>query len=74
MITLENITKEYYTLTALENVSLSIPQGEVLGLLGPKGAGKTTLMKLERPKKRYINAIQTAMMHWLKKKAVMIMN
>ena len=46
MLTLENVTKNYYTLTALDKVSLAIPQGEVLGLLGPKGAGKTTLMKL----------------------------
>lgn len=33
-------------ITALNEVSLSIPQGEIFGLLGPNGAGKTTLMKI----------------------------
>lgn len=46
MITLEDVSKKYYSVTALDKVSLMIPQGEVLGLLGPNGAGKTTLLKL----------------------------
>ncbi|MBE2197960.1 MAG: ABC transporter ATP-binding protein [Anaerolinea sp.] len=46
MIEISNITKRFYSLVALDNVSLTIPQGEVLGLLGPNGAGKTTMMKI----------------------------
>lgn len=46
MITLENVTKRYYSLVAVDHVSFTIPRGQVLGLLGPNGAGKTTLLKL----------------------------
>ena len=46
MIEIQNVTKQFYTLRALDHVSLNIPRGEVIGLLGPNGAGKTTLMKL----------------------------
>ena len=44
-ILIENLTKRYGDLTALDNVSLKITASQVFGLLGPNGAGKSTLLK-----------------------------
>ena len=42
----KGISKYFGTITALENVNLSIKEGECLGVVGDNGAGKTTLMKV----------------------------
>ncbi len=46
MLRLENLTKRYGSLTALDNVSLSVESGRIVGLLGPNGSGKTTIIKI----------------------------
>ncbi|MGA2499028.1 MAG: ATP-binding cassette domain-containing protein [Tepidisphaeraceae bacterium] len=42
----DNLTKRFGELTALDGLSLSVAEGEIFGLVGPDGAGKTTTMRL----------------------------
>ncbi|HCX89040.1 MAG TPA: ABC transporter [Deltaproteobacteria bacterium] len=46
MIEVENLTKKYGNIKAVDAVSFEISRGEVFGLLGPNGAGKTTIIKM----------------------------
>jgi ABC-2 type transport system ATP-binding protein len=46
MIELKNLTKKYGDFTAVDNLNLSVPRGEVFGFIGPNGAGKTTTIRM----------------------------
>lgn len=46
LIVTENLTKRFGTLTAVDNLSFSVNSGEIFGIVGPDGAGKTTVMRL----------------------------
>lgn len=46
VLELRNLTKKYGNKSALDEVSLSLPKGSIVGLLGPNGSGKTTMLKL----------------------------
>lgn len=46
MIEITGLTRYYGDLCALDNISLTIERGKILGLLGPNGAGKTTAMRI----------------------------
>lgn len=46
MIRIENLSKHFGEVCAVNNISLAIARGEIVGLLGPNGAGKTTTLRM----------------------------
>lgn len=46
MIEVSNLSKNFGTFKAVDNISFSIPTGQIIGLLGPNGAGKSTTMRM----------------------------
>ena len=46
MIEIQNLTKEYGKIKAVDNISFTVEKGEILGFLGPNGAGKSTTMNI----------------------------
>ncbi len=46
ILTLDNLTKHFGGLTAVDHVSLTVKEGEIFGLIGPNGSGKTTIFNL----------------------------
>jgi ABC-2 type transport system ATP-binding protein len=45
-ITVENLTRRFETLTAVDDISFTVERGELFALLGPNGAGKTTIINM----------------------------
>ena len=46
MIELDQVTKKYNKLIAVDKLSLSLSKGEIFGFTGPNGAGKTTTIQM----------------------------
>jgi len=46
VLEINNLTKKFGDLVAVNNISISIAEGELFGLLGPNGSGKTTMIKM----------------------------
>lgn len=46
MIEFRNVTKKYLTQVAIDEVSISLPQGKIIGIVGENGSGKSTTLKL----------------------------
>jgi ABC-2 type transport system ATP-binding protein len=45
-VEISNVTKTFQTVTAVDRLSLSIPEGSVYGFIGPNGSGKSTTMRM----------------------------
>ena len=45
-VVIDNVTKKYGAVEALKGVCLTVPSGELFGIIGPDGAGKTSLFRI----------------------------
>ena len=45
MLEMKNVTKRFGTVAALDDLTMTVPQGGVYGLVGPNGAGKSTAIR-----------------------------
>ena len=45
-VELRNVTKRFGSNMVIDNINLTIPQGQMVTLLGPSGCGKTTILRL----------------------------
>jgi ABC-type multidrug transport system ATPase subunit len=48
LVSLSGMTKRYGELTAADGLSFEVERGEMFGLIGPDGAGKTTTLRIKR--------------------------
>ncbi|HEK9584602.1 TPA: ATP-binding cassette domain-containing protein, partial [Streptococcus equi subsp. equi] len=46
LLQLHHVSKSYKKQLAIDDLTITIPSGKIIGLLGPNGSGKTTLIKL----------------------------
>ena len=46
VITVQSLTKQFGSFTAVDNISFDVKKGEIFGFLGANGAGKTTVMRM----------------------------
>ena len=46
MLRVSGVVKRFGGFTALSNISFEVAEGEILGLIGPNGSGKTTMLQL----------------------------
>ena len=45
-IAIEGVNKQFGSFTALKDINLTVPSGDLVALLGPSGSGKTTLLRI----------------------------